>query len=1048
MALDELMTEKTSEEAEENTSAELSGKIDDINRLKNNIRNVNEFVNRKKGDKEDSEDNKEDIEDKPEEGEDGNEKNDNAEHAEDRLKENTPLNDHDADSSVENYENPDSPSRTIEEQNQSPQNSLSSKKHKESQPDKAQNNDNGKQKDAESESLSNKLDEKKDKTDELSKEKDGSKEKTGNDSAKETLSNSDNGVEKAEKINTIREPGANQSVCQSSASLPTGTSEGAAGAATGSGAAASSGAAAGGAAASGGAAAAGGAAVAVEAAPVLAIVLGIIAAIFLFIVIFSAIYSYASPKYVVETVGKAVSDYMYNFVDDAYELMKGFYFSINPFADAPTSDESLKKANVSIPQANTDYDPKNPQDMAYLEELKLIQVALSKAYDKSLEVLEDKCDNCGYDYTLTLNAIKAKYPNGWKDVYKNVNYGEFIIMMYFYMHDKEDMWGNSMADIQEMISDYETAVKNGNQNAISFSGKRLGMIEDLILSEDSAMNLYQMGYTIASSGDKKYLNIEIKPYCWNQIYEMIGRTPEGLYDEKLDITYSEMMDIMLKNMRATNEDSLGRKRAMYNTLKLDNNGIEWQTSFKNNSIHDLYALCNVPEINDYNGQILYIMLRAEGYEPAQAAGICGNVRLKNFYKTEISADGKTVGLCNWDMNTDGKKLQEFAKQLNADPYSIYTQSAFLISIMRNDGTEAKIKAETGIRQSTDIFCIAYEKEKSFKGKSEWKNAKPGTEWESYTYSYIDGRYHYNLEKYRDSASEEYAKYRGLPIMFWPAPGNDVILRDYGVTTNDKGVQTGHKGIDIKCAMGDNIVAAACGTVERTGYNSTEGNFITIEHNSGYKTKYMHLSEIAINEGDVVLAGQTIGYAGRTGNAAGVHLHFSVQMPLEEYNGKMKYVSPWTVTNSTMTFENALNEIIKVAESVIGKIPYVYGGKAKKPGYDERWGNNTAGLDCSGFVQWVYWTVTGTKISGLGSTASITSTQQEIGYNDLKPGDLGVKFKGGSNASTGNYNHVGIYAGKDAQGNDVWIHCTGGSLDNVVRNNYSGFKVYYRVNLED
>lgn len=45
------------------------------------------------------------------------------------------------------------------------------------------------------------------------------------------------------------------------------------------------------------------------------------------------------------------------------------------------------------------------------------------------------------------------------------------------------------------------------------------------------------------------------------------------------------------------------------------------------------------------------------------------------------------------------------------------------------------------------------------------------------------------------------------------------------------------------------------------------------------------------------------------------------------------------------------------------------------------------------------------------------------------------------------NHVGIYVGKDKDGNDLWCHCTGGSIRTVVVNNYDRFQYFYRV-LED
>lgn len=50
-----------------------------------------------------------------------------------------------------------------------------------------------------------------------------------------------------------------------------------------------------------------------------------------------------------------------------------------------------------------------------------------------------------------------------------------------------------------------------------------------------------------------------------------------------------------------------------------------------------------------------------------------------------------------------------------------------------------------------------------------------------------------------------------------------------------------------------------------------------------------------------------------------------------------------------------------------------------------------------------------------------------------------------NTITRQIGHVGIYAGKDKDGNDTWIHCTGGSIDNVVlttENEYDGFQYFY------
>lgn len=133
------------------------------------------------------------------------------------------------------------------------------------------------------------------------------------------------------------------------------------------------------------------------------------------------------------------------------------------------------------------------------------------------------------------------------------------------------------------------------------------------------------------------------------------------------------------------------------------------------------------------------------------------------------------------------------------------------------------------------------------------------------------------------------------------------------------------------------------------------------------------------------------------------------------------------------------DIIITAMSLMGQVPYQWGGKASKPGYDRTWwtfaGNEQKGLDCSGFVQWVYMT-TGfsTEITkNLISTAQITSSLTQISKEDLKPGDIGILHPKGSNET----NHTGIYIG-----DGYWIHCSSGK-GTVVINKFP-FKYFYSI----
>lgn len=90
----------------------------------------------------------------------------------------------------------------------------------------------------------------------------------------------------------------------------------------------------------------------------------------------------------------------------------------------------------------------------------------------------------------------------------------------------------------------------------------------------------------------------------------------------------------------------------------------------------------------------------------------------------------------------------------------------------------------------------------------------------------------------------------------------------------------HGAIDIDGKKGDPIYAANNGTVIRTTYSKTGGNYIIINHNNGYYSYYGHLNQINVYVGQTVSRGQLIGRMGNTGyvistGSDGTHLHFAI-----------------------------------------------------------------------------------------------------------------------------------------------------------------------------
>jgi murein DD-endopeptidase MepM/ murein hydrolase activator NlpD len=86
----------------------------------------------------------------------------------------------------------------------------------------------------------------------------------------------------------------------------------------------------------------------------------------------------------------------------------------------------------------------------------------------------------------------------------------------------------------------------------------------------------------------------------------------------------------------------------------------------------------------------------------------------------------------------------------------------------------------------------------------------------------------------------------------------------------------HSGIDLAGPAGSKIFATADGRVAYTGHQGAYGNMVDIDHGFSIVTRYGHLSQILVEDGQQVKKGQVIGIQGATGRATGPHLHYEVR----------------------------------------------------------------------------------------------------------------------------------------------------------------------------
>jgi murein DD-endopeptidase MepM/ murein hydrolase activator NlpD len=122
-------------------------------------------------------------------------------------------------------------------------------------------------------------------------------------------------------------------------------------------------------------------------------------------------------------------------------------------------------------------------------------------------------------------------------------------------------------------------------------------------------------------------------------------------------------------------------------------------------------------------------------------------------------------------------------------------------------------------------------------------------------------------KSRESIPPSVSKYDFI----WPVEKVDRVTSTFG-----KRWSSFHEGIDIPASRGLPVFAVCNGRVAYGKFIDNLGNTICVEHRDNIFTRYAHLSQIIVKEGEIVKKGQVIGYAGSTGNSTGNHLHFEVR----------------------------------------------------------------------------------------------------------------------------------------------------------------------------
>ena len=227
---------------------------------------------------------------------------------------------------------------------------------------------------------------------------------------------------------------------------------------------------------------------------------------------------------------------------------------------------------------------------------------------------------------------------------------------------------------------------------------------------------------------------------------------------------------------------------------------------------------------------------------------------------------------------------------------------------------------------------------------------------------------------------------------------------YGYRINPvTGQEQFHRGVDIAVPTGTTVLAAMDGTVTTATYDASYGNYVVIEGNNGYCTKYAHMDTLNVSAGQTVTHGTTIGTTGNTGSSTRSHLHIECLYNGEYYNPLFYFdVGEGTLYGESSGGGGSPGNVIPPDSYNDATVQALMEEAARYLGYPYVWSGSSpsTSFDCSGFVYWClnqagvrqsYMTSSGWR--NAGRYTKITN------FNDIQAGDI-VVVNG----------HVGIAAG--------------------------------------
>ncbi len=216
-----------------------------------------------------------------------------------------------------------------------------------------------------------------------------------------------------------------------------------------------------------------------------------------------------------------------------------------------------------------------------------------------------------------------------------------------------------------------------------------------------------------------------------------------------------------------------------------------------------------------------------------------------------------------------KKLPELLDQLQEEKEFLATTFDEKLALLTKVKTEKKLyqQAVSEIEKAAADLAVSIEKFKEDTRKQTLA-------------SYPDSTANQSTSSGKTKKGKTIAAFKGK----LDPPLSGLVIKNYGKHTNKKfGINTFENGIDIKAEQGTLIKAVFDGRIVNAGYLRGYGNMIIIDHGQRYYSVISRVGTLLREEGESVIAGDTIGIMGENKTLLGEGLHFEFRHGSEPQN---------------------------------------------------------------------------------------------------------------------------------------------------------------------